>query len=164
MMFHPFFLILLVGLVYWSFRGKSKGTACCDERPRRVTTIISGDQVQAFLDMDTPQKCLNDDGLRFGRSFELKQGPELPHSPDCRCVIEPFAYSTGQLFGTTSRLDSSGRRLSFVGELNASDARIFKEALIQLHQLPLGISFAEYGLKVHLSDLSESVAQKSVLF
>jgi hypothetical protein len=98
-------VMLLLGLLVVSWRflkrpGRKDGTA---DRPRRGERRVEGFQVSTPLHVRMDRGCVFDHGMQFGPGFRRKEGPLLPHAPDCRCEMRPFAFSASEVFAGALR-------------------------------------------------------------
>jgi hypothetical protein len=64
---------------------------------------VEGFQVTSPLHPRMTRGCVFDLGLQYGRGFRRKEGPALPHGPDCQCRPLPFAFSGAEVFSGSLR-------------------------------------------------------------
>jgi len=64
---------------------------------------VEGFQVMSPLHPRMTRGCVFDLGLQYGRGFRRKEGPALPHGPDCQCRTSPFAFSGSEVFSGSLR-------------------------------------------------------------
>jgi hypothetical protein len=64
---------------------------------------IHGSRVVAYVHPRMSTACLFDNGLQFGKGFRRKEGPQLPHSPACRCEVVSFAFTASEVFNGALR-------------------------------------------------------------
>jgi len=64
---------------------------------------VEGFQVMSPLHPRMTRGCVFDSGLQYGHGFRRKEGPALPHGPDCKCRTAPFAFSGSEVFGGSLR-------------------------------------------------------------
>jgi len=60
--------------------------------------VVEGFQVQSPLHPRMLRACVFDLGLPYGPGFRRKEGPALPHGPDCQCRAVPFAVPGTDVF------------------------------------------------------------------
>ena len=125
-MLHPLLIVVALALGYWFIHIKKKGTFRRHKAPRRVITQVEGFEVRAYLSAATPAACLCDDGIRFGRSFRLKEGPSLPHSDECLCEVAPISLRSNDVFD--GALCNTSSRKTAIGTLPLKESDTFKKA------------------------------------
>jgi hypothetical protein len=64
---------------------------------------VEGFQVTGPLHPRMTRGCVFDLGLQYGRGFRRKEGPALPHGPNCECRAVPFAFSGQEVFSGSLR-------------------------------------------------------------
>jgi hypothetical protein len=75
---------------------------------RRKRKDVPIPRVEGFL-VSTPlhprmlRACVFDRGLLYGRGFRRKEGPALPHGPDCQCRATPIALPGTEVFSGSLR-------------------------------------------------------------
>ena len=121
-------------LVYWIYK-KKKQLFKRHPNIEPVITTIEAFEVQTFLQAQTPLVCLKQDGQKFGQQFKEKSPPELPHINGCRCQIVQIYYISSDVFQGESQENLS--KPSSLGNINAGDARILKQLLLQSYQSEL---------------------------
>lgn len=60
---------------------------------------VEGFQVTGPLHPRMTRACVFDLGLQYGKGFRRKDGPALPHGPECKCRTTPFVFSGSEVFG-----------------------------------------------------------------
>jgi hypothetical protein len=97
-------VLLLLGLmaVGWRF-AKRKPRAETPERPRRAGRRVEGFQIWSPLHVRMGRGCIADHGMQYGAGFRRKEGPLLPHDPNCRCETIPFTFTGSEVFGGALR-------------------------------------------------------------
>ena len=121
-------------LVYWIYK-KKKQLFVRHPQVEPVITTLEAYELQAFLDATTPLVCLEADGQKFGQQFKEKSPPELPHINGCRCQIVQIYYTSSDVFQGENQENLS--KPSSLGNINAGDARILKQLLLQSYQSEL---------------------------
>jgi len=129
-------VLVLLGLVVvgWRF-ARRKPKAEAPERVRRPERRVDGFQVWSPLHLRMGRSCLFDHGMQYGPGFRRKEGPLLPHDPDCRCETIPFSYLGSEVFaGALRRVGESktqepGFPLEAVTPLIAALKRVNAEPL-----------------------------------
>ena len=74
-------------------------------------------------------------GQKFGQQFKVKSPPELPHIDGCKCQIVQIYYTSSDVFQGENQENLS--KPSSLGNINAGDARILKQLLLQSYQSEL---------------------------
>ena len=121
-------------LVYWIYK-KKKQLFVRHPQVEPVITTLEAYELQSFLDATTPLVCLEADGQKFGQQYKEKSPPELPHINGCKCQIIQIYYTSSDVFQGESQENLS--KPSSLGNINARDARILKQLLLQSHQSEL---------------------------
>ena len=91
-------LIVIVGLIYWLLRLRRRGFFKRLPKENKVINKIFGQEVQVFLDYNTPIEHLAFDGVRFGQQFRYKSLDEIGLPEKCDFRIKPIYYSSDTLF------------------------------------------------------------------
>ena len=104
---------------------------------------IQGSQVVTFLHPRMSAACLFDNGLQFGKGFRRKDGPQLPHSPHCRCEVVAFAFTSSEVFNGALR--NVGAVKSSLPGLQPSDGLRLVEQLRSVEAQPLPADAAAYS-------------------
>jgi hypothetical protein len=105
----PILLVAGVALVVWRLRRRVPKR---EDRAPILARRVEGFQILSPLHPRMSRTCIFDFGLQYGPGFRRKDGPALPHSPDCRCRAEPFAFTSSEVFsGALRRLAEAGTDL-----------------------------------------------------
>lgn len=98
----PLLLVFGVAVLLW---GTLRRRSAPRERSERTLVMprVEGFQVMSPLHPRMPRGCVFDLGLQYGKGFRRKEGPALPHGPDCRCRTTPFSFSGSEVFGGSLR-------------------------------------------------------------
>ena len=102
---NPYLAVLaMLGLVViaWRFT-RRKPRADDTERVRRPERKVEGFQVWTPLHVRLGRACIFDHAMQYGSGFRRKEGPLLPHDPNCRCEILPFAFRGSEVFSGALR-------------------------------------------------------------
>ena len=91
--------LLLVGWRFARPRQRPERSASAPRAERKV----EGFQVWSPLHAKMGRACIQDYGVRFGPGFRRKEGPLLPHDPECRCENVPFSVTGSEAFGGALR-------------------------------------------------------------
>lgn len=96
-------LLVAVGVIVslWAIV-RSRSGKRRDERGVNMPRV-EGFQVTGPLHPRMTRGCVFDLGLQYGRGFRRKEGPALPHGPDCQCRSIPFAFSGAEVFSGSLR-------------------------------------------------------------
>jgi hypothetical protein len=97
-------VLLLLGLLVASWRFmRPRRRADKSERVPRPERKVQGFQIWSPLHLKMGRGCIHDYGMQFGEGFRKKEGPLLPHDPDCRCETIPFTFTGSQVFAGALR-------------------------------------------------------------
>lgn len=129
-------VLLLLGLIVvgWRFT-RRKPRADAPERSRRPERKVEGFQVWSPLHVRMGRGCIADHGMQYGTGFRRKEGPLLPHDPNCRCETIAFTFTGSEVFGGALRRVGEpktlqpGFPLSAVAPMMAALKRINAEPL-----------------------------------
>jgi hypothetical protein len=95
-------LIVAVIVVVWGFLRRRPRRGRQEDRGMSMPRI-DGFQVTSPLHPRMTRGCVFDLGLQYGRGFRRKDGPALPHGPDCQCRTAHFAFSGTEVFNGSLR-------------------------------------------------------------
>jgi hypothetical protein len=97
-------VLLLLGLmaVGWRF-ARRRPPSESKERVRRPERKVEGFLVWSPLHVRMGRGCIADHGMQFGVGFRRKEGPLLPHDPNCRCETVAFTFTGSEVFGGALR-------------------------------------------------------------
>jgi hypothetical protein len=124
-------LVLLVGIAYWLIRLKRQGFFKKRQQVKQIVSHVKGEEIQVFLNYDTPEECLKVDGLRFGEQFQYKTIAEIEIPTRCDYITQPVAYTSLMVFqGEDLQAEHTHNAL---GSLSAAEARFLREALKGVH-------------------------------
>lgn len=154
-----FIAVTSVALVYWIWRKKNQifSNPNQDNDPTIIT--IEAIELQTFLDWDTPKTCLEEDGKRFGKQFQDKTSPKLPHCPGCRCEAVKLFYTSTDVFQGAS---PASTHKSVVGILSSQDSLLLKDLLLKIKNIPETNDFTEFVSKYDFNNISEKVRQPAL--
>ena len=132
----------IVGLAIFA-RMRSRRKIVPTRRQPSAGPRIQGSQVSAYLHPRMSAACLFDNGLQFGKGFRRKDGPQLPHSPDCRCEVVAFAFTSSEVFNGALR--NLGAVKSSLPGLQPADGLRLVEQLKSVEAQPLPADAAAYA-------------------
>ncbi|MFI5400823.1 MAG: hypothetical protein ACHQZQ_07230 [SAR324 cluster bacterium] len=102
---NPYLAILALAallLASWRFTRPRRRTDGSERGPRPERKV-EGFQVWSPLHVKMGRACIQDYGTRFGAGFRRKEGPLLPHDPECRCENVAFVFTGSQTFAGALR-------------------------------------------------------------
>ena len=91
---------------------------------------ISGQEVQVFLDYNTPIEHLAFDGVRFGQQFRYKSFEEIGLPEKCNFKIKPIQYSSDTLF--QEELSNETHDHNVFGTISLEEAKLLKKGLLMV--------------------------------
>ena len=91
---------------------------------------ISGQEVQVFLDYNTPIEHLAFDGVRFGQQFRYKSLEEIGLPEKCNFRIKPIQYSSDTLF--QEELSNETHDHNVFGTISLEEAKLLKKGLLMV--------------------------------
>ena len=127
-------------------RMRSRRAIVPERRQPSAGPRIQGAQIVAYLHPRMSAACLFDHGLQYGKGFRRKEGPQLPHSPECRCASVPFAFSSSEVFNGALR--NVGEVKSSVPGLKPPDAARLIERLRNVEAQALPAAAADYAAAI----------------
>ncbi|MBI3991784.1 MAG: hypothetical protein HY342_00810 [Candidatus Lambdaproteobacteria bacterium] len=127
-------------------RLKARSKLSRRREPAVYSRRIDGAQVNAFLHPQISENCLLDHGLQFGKGFRRKEGPPLPHDGSCRCRIQPFSFTSTEVFNGALR--SHAPLESSIGGLDQRDGQRLLDALKQIIGQPPPAQADDYVARV----------------
>ncbi len=92
---------------------------------------ITGEKLIAAISLETPLRCLLDDGKTFGDDYKLKEPPQLPHTENCQCQLQPVVHRSEEWFAT--KRGTADYELTDLGRLDKNEYRYYKYWLIAHH-------------------------------
>ena len=123
-------LIVIVGLIYWLLRLRRRGFFKRPPKESKVINKISGQEVQVFLDYNTPIEHLAFDGVRFGQQFRYKSFEEIGMPEKCDFRIKPIHYSNETLFH--EKLSNETHDHNVFGIISTEEAKLLKKGLLMV--------------------------------
>ncbi|MBC8257943.1 MAG: hypothetical protein H8E38_02915 [SAR324 cluster bacterium] len=148
-----------VALVYWIWHKKNQIFSHRNDKEDPFITTIEAIELQTYLDWDTPQTCLESDGIRYGKQFKQKIPPELPHEQGCRCEATKLFYTSDDVFQGTSPVLT---HKSALGELNPKDALLLKNMLLKIKLSTKAENFSDFLAQFELNNFSANIRTKAV--
>ena len=118
-------LIVIIGLIYWLLRLRRRGFFKKPPKVSKVVNKISGQEVQVFLDYNTPIEHLAFDGVRFGQQFRYKSLEEIGLPNKCNFRIKPIQYSSDTLF--QEELSNETHDHNVFGTISLEEAKLTYE-------------------------------------
>ena len=122
--------MIAFALLYWLQKIKKQGVFRRHKKVEPIITNITGYEIRATLKLSTPLICLRYDGVRFGKSFRIKQTASLPHCQQCSCKKIPLQYSSDEVFHGVLRKDTQYQ--TFIGLLKYKQAQSLKKILFAI--------------------------------
>lgn len=135
-----FLLIFLIAVLIITLRARSKKKGSQVVQGKHIAII--GRKVETPLGVNTPYRCLMEDGRKYGDGFQDKQEPELPHGEDCQCKFSTFVQRNYDIF--TKNPPPDPLQTSDLGDLTRSEARYYKYMLIANHRDATGDDHQSY--------------------
>ena len=120
-------LLVIVGLIYWLLRLRRRGFFKKLPKERNVTNKIFGQEVQVFLNYDTPIEHLTFDGIRFGQQFRYKSLNEIGLPEKCNFIIKSIHYSSDTLFQEEFSIETHDHNI--FGKISLEEAKLLKKGL-----------------------------------
>ena len=154
-----FIAAISVGLIYWVWRQKKQIFANRNNNTDPFITTIEAIEVQTFLDWNTPQFCLECDGIRYGKQFKQKTAPDLPHEPGCRCEATKLFYTSEDVFQGTSPVLT---HKSALGDLSTKDAFLLKQILLKIRTSSEKGNFSDLLEQFEINNFSENVRSGAI--
>ncbi len=148
-----------VGLLYWLWNKKSQIFASRNNKVDPFITTIEAIELQTFLAWDTPRSCLESDGIRYGKQFKLKQPPNLPHEPGCRCEATKLFYTSDDVFQGTSPILTHKSEL---GDISAKDALLLKNILLKIINDSEAESFSDFIAQFETNSFSTNIRSQAI--
>ena len=154
-----FIAVISVALVYWVWSKKKQIFSNHNKKDDPYITTIEAIELQAFLDWNTPQYCLECDGIRYGKQFKQKIAPELPHEPGCRCEATKLFYTSDDVFQGTSPVLT---RKSALGDLSTNDAFLLKNILLKIRTGSDNGNFPNFIEQFEINNFSENIRSGAI--
>ena len=120
-------LIVIVGLIYWLLRLRRRGFFKKLPKEHKVTNKIFGQEIQIFLDYNTPIEHIPFDGVRFGQQFRYKSLDEIGLPEKCNFKIKPIHYSSDTLFQEKHPVETHDNNV--FGKISLEEAKLLKKGL-----------------------------------
>lgn len=125
-------LIVVVALVYWFLRIRRRGLFKRRPTPEKFVSQIKGEEIQVFLDYNTPIEWLQFDGLRFGQQFQYKTLEEISLPEGCNYITKPVSYNSNMVFQGQD-LENLHEH-NALGTLRPHEARLVRQTLLMVQQ------------------------------
>ena len=155
-----FIAAISVGLIYWIWHKKNQIFYNRGKKTDPFITTIEAIELQTFLDWDTPQPCLECDGIRYGKQFKQKNPPDLPHEQGCRCEATKLFYTSDDVFQGTSPILT---HRSALGDLSAKDALLLKNILLKIKTDPNKKgSFSDFLEEFEVNNFSTDIRSAAI--
>ena len=120
-------LIVIVGLIYWLLRLRRRGFFKRLPKENKMTNKIFGQEIQIFLDYNTPIEHIAFDGVRFGQQFRYKSLDEIGLPEKCNFKIKPIHYSSDTLFQEKHPIETHDNNV--FGIISLEEAKLLKKGL-----------------------------------
>ena len=121
-------LIVIVGLIYWLLRLRRRGFFKRLPKENKIINKIFGQEVQVFLDYNTPIEHIAFDGVRFGQQFRYKSLDEIGLPEKCNFIIKPIQYSSDTLFHEDPSNETHDHNV--FGIISLEEAKLLKKGLL----------------------------------
>ncbi|MBL4823801.1 MAG: hypothetical protein MK510_04470 [SAR324 cluster bacterium] len=154
-----FIAALSVALLYWLWHKKNQIFSKRNNKVDPFITTIEAIELQTFLDWDTPQLCLESDGIRYGKQFKHKLPPDLPHESRCRCEVTKLFYTSDDVFQGTSPILT---HKSALGEISSKDALLLKNILLKIITDSKEKSFTDFLAQFELNSFSADIRTQAI--
>ena len=154
-----FIAAISVGLIYWIWHKKNQIFYNRGKKADPFITTIEAIELQTFLDWDTPQQCLECDGIRYGKQFKQKTPPDLPHEQGCRCEATKLFYTSDDVFQGTSPILT---HKSALGDLSAKDALLLKNILLKIKTGSEKGSFSDFLEQFEINNFSADIRSAAI--
>ena len=92
-----------------------------------MTNKIFGQEIQIFLDYNTPFEHIAFDGVRFGQQFRYKSLDEIGLPEKCCFKIKPIYYSSDTLFQEKYPIETHDNNV--FGIISLEEAKLLKKGL-----------------------------------
>ena len=148
-----------VALLYWVWHKKNQIFSKRNNKIEPFITTIEAIEIQTFLDWDTPQLCLESDGIRYGKQFKQKKPPNLPHEEGCKCEAIKLFYTSDDVFQGTSPILA---HKSAIGKISSTDALLLKKMLLKIKTDNNIGSFSDFLEQFETNNFSEDVRTKAI--
>lgn len=146
-------LVLIAFAVVLRLRSRRKKWPAVPVYSRR----IDGFQVVAQLEPDMPGGCLFDHGIQYGKGFQRKEGPALPHAENCRCATLPFSFTSNEVFNGALRNFADIR--TDIPHLPEKSANRLVDQLKRVESSPLPPTLEGYVSAVDMGKLPDKSGQ-----
>lgn len=154
-----FIAAISVGLIYWVWLKKKQIFSNRNNKIDPFITTIEAIEIQTFLDWNTPQYCLECDGIRYGKQFKQKKAPDLPHEAGCRCEATKLFYTSDDVFQGTSPVLT---HKSALGDLSTKDALLLKNILLKIRTSPGKGNFSDFLEQYEINNFSEHIRSGAI--
>ncbi len=148
-----------IALIYWVWHKKKQIFSNRKKNPAPFVTTIEAIEIQTFLDWNTPQFCLECDGVRYGKQFKQKTAPDLPHESGCRCEATKLFYTSDDVFQGTSPVST---HKSALGDLSTKDALLLKRILLKIRTDSEMLNFSDFIEQFETNDFSDNIRSGAI--
>ena len=148
-----------IALIYWVWHKKKQIFSNRKKNPAPFVTTIEAIEIQTFLDWNTPQFCLECDGVRYGKQFKQKTAPDLPHESGCRCEATKLFYTSDDVFQGTSPVLT---HKSALGDLSTKDAFLLKNILLKIKTSSEKGNFSVFLEQFEINNFSEDIRSGAI--
>ena len=115
-------------MIYWLLRLRRRGFFRRLPKESKVINKISGQEIQVFLDYNTPNEHISFDGVRFGQQFRYKSLDEIGLPEKCNFIIKPIQYSSDTLFHEEPSNETHDHNV--FGIISLEEAKLLKKGLL----------------------------------
>ena len=115
-------------MIYWLLRLRRRGFFRRLPKESKVINKISGQEIQVFLDYNTPIEHISFDGVRFGQQFRYKSLDEIGLPEKCNFIIKPIQYSSDTLFHEEPFNETHDHNV--FGIISLEEAKLLKKGLL----------------------------------
>ena len=115
-------------MIYWLLRLRQRGFFRRLPKESKVINKISGQEIQVFLDYNTPIEHISFDGVRFGQQFRYKSLDEIGLPEKCNFIIKPIQYSSDTLFHEEPSNETHDHNV--FGIISLEEAKLLKKGLL----------------------------------
>ena len=117
-------------MIYWLLRLRRRVFFKKSPKVSKVINKISGQEIQVYLDYNTPIEHLAFDGVRFGQQFRYKSLEEIQLPEKCNFRIKPIQYSSDTLF--QKELSNETHDHNVFGTISLEEAKLMKKGLLMV--------------------------------
>ena len=151
-------LIVIVGLIYWLLRLRRRGFFRRLPKESKVINKISGQEIQVFLDYNTPIEHISFDGVRFGQQFRYKSLDEIGLPEKCNFIIKPIQYSSDTLFHEEPSNETHDHNV--FGIISLEEAKLLKKGLLMARMQTSNLESSEIISHLFVDSAHSKFAEK----